>query len=200
MWTKSFLSGRKQRVHIRNEFSNECKVDHGVLQGTRRGHVLFLLYVSPLCDIVSRHLPSAHSNNDTQLYLSFCPDSHGEQSQAVSALKDCITDSRSWLPAHKLMFKDSKTEFLITGSSFDCHIAMNIQVRMIYSKAFRGLRRIFVGPYFFEGNVDVWLIGACYKNMHYRVSPFFSIANILWACFEEFGGHNVVHRCILLLK
>jgi hypothetical protein len=29
---------------------------------------------------------------------------------------DCITDVRAWLVSHKLMFKDTKTEFLVIGT------------------------------------------------------------------------------------
>ena len=31
-------------------------------------------------------------------------------------LEDCISDVRAWLLSHKLMFKDSKTEFLVIGT------------------------------------------------------------------------------------
>ena len=88
------------------------------------------------------------------------------------ALEECITDMRSWLLTHKLMFKDSKTEFLIIGtrqqlskiqidsvkvggvdikpvekvrnlgSWFDNHMSMNIHVGKVCSKAFRGLYSI----------------------------------------------------------
>ena len=79
---------------------------------------------------------------------------------------------RSWLLTHKLMFKDSKTEFLIIGtrqqlskiqidsvkvggvdikpvekvrnlgSWFDNHMSMNVHVGKVCSKAFRGLYNI----------------------------------------------------------
>ena len=48
--------------------------------------------------------------------MSFRPESSIAQNQAMLALEECITDMRSWLLTHKLMFKDSKTEFLIIGT------------------------------------------------------------------------------------
>ena len=65
------------------------------------------------------HLPSVDGYaDDTQLYVSsFRPDSFAAQDQAIKAIENCIADVRAWLVSHRLMFNDSKTEFLIIGSS-----------------------------------------------------------------------------------
>ena len=116
-WIKSYLSNRKQRVDLNNNLSEVCDVNYGVPQGSCLGPILFLLYVSQLYDIIDRHLPSSHGYaDDTQLYVSFRPDSHVNQENTLSALEDCISDVRAWLLSHKLMFKDSKTEFLVIGT------------------------------------------------------------------------------------
>ena len=116
-WIKSYLSNRKQRVDLNNNLSEVCDVNYGVPQGSCLGSILFLLYVSQLYDIIDRHLPSSHGYaDDTQLYVSFRPDSYVNQENALSALEDCISDVRAWLLTHKLMFKDSKTEFLVIGT------------------------------------------------------------------------------------
>ena len=49
--------------------------------------------------------------------MSFRPDSCAAQDQAIKAIDNCIADVRAWLVSHKLMFNDSKTEFLIIGTS-----------------------------------------------------------------------------------
>ena len=56
---KSFLSHRKQRVKIKQEFSTNFTMSCGVSQGSCLGTVLFLLYVSPLFQIINKHLPSS---------------------------------------------------------------------------------------------------------------------------------------------
>ena len=82
-----------------------------------RGNV-FLLYVSRLFEVVKNHLPSVHGfADDTQLYVSFRPDPFAAQDQAIKAIENWIADVRAWLVLHRLMFNDSKTEFLIIGSS-----------------------------------------------------------------------------------
>ena len=65
-------------------------------------------------EVVKKHLPSVHGYaDDTQLYVSFRPDSFA---QVIKAIENCIADDRAWLISHRLMFNDSKTEFLIIGS------------------------------------------------------------------------------------
>ena len=104
--------------------------------------------------------------------MSFRPDSFAAQDQAIKAIENCIADVRAWLVSHRLMFNDSKTEFVIIGSSqqlskvamasikvgdcdiqplkhvrdlgtwFDNHMSMNIHIGKVCSKAFRGLYNI----------------------------------------------------------
>jgi hypothetical protein len=65
-----------------------------------------------------RHLLYSHGYaDDTQLYyVSFRPDCGANQESTLSALEECISDVRAWLVSHKLMLKDSKTEFLVIGT------------------------------------------------------------------------------------
>ena len=100
-----------------NNFSEVCDVNYGVPQGSCLGPILFLLYVSQLYDIIDRHLPACHGYaDDTQLYVSFRPDGGANSESTLTALEECISDVRAWLVSHKLMFKDSKTEFLVIGT------------------------------------------------------------------------------------
>ncbi len=54
--------------------------------------------------------------DDTQLYLSFRPETPVCQSEAVRIVETCITEFRTWLISQKLKFNDLKTEFLIIGT------------------------------------------------------------------------------------
>ena len=75
-WFKSFLSDRKQFVSLNQVLSNSFPVTCGVPQGSCLGPILFLFYVSKLFEIIKKYLPSSHGYaDDTQLYLSFCPES-----------------------------------------------------------------------------------------------------------------------------
>ena len=170
---KFFLSHRKQHTEIKQEYSTNSMLSCGVPQGRRLGPVLFLLYVSQLFQIINKHLPSSHGYaDDKQLYLSFSPDSPVAEDQAIQIISNCIDEFRAWLVSRKLMFNDTKTEFLIIGTRqqlaqvtidsigvgdaeknlaqnvrnlgfwFDNHMSMKIHVSMVCSKAFRGFYNI----------------------------------------------------------
>jgi hypothetical protein len=116
-WLKYFLSDRKQFVSVNQVLSNSFPVTCGVPQGSCLGPILFLFYVSKLFEIIKKHLPSSHGYaDDTQLYLSFCPESPVCQNDAVKVVEACITEVRAWLVSQKLKFNDLKTEFLIIGT------------------------------------------------------------------------------------
>ena len=116
-WFRSYLTGRVQCVIVNQQSSKTFNLNYGVPQGSCLGPVLFLLYASGLFEVVKKHLPSVHGYaDDTQLYVSFRPESFAAQDQAIKAIEICIADVRAWLVSHRLMFSDSKTEFLIIGS------------------------------------------------------------------------------------
>ena len=169
-WFRSYLTGRIQRVIVNQQSSKIFNLNYGVPQGSCLEPVLFLLYASRLFEVVKKHLHGYA--DDTQLCVSFRPDSFAAQDQAIKAIENCIADVRAWLVSHRLMFNDSKTEFLIICSSqqlskvtmasikvgdsdiqplkhvrnlgtwFDNHMSMNIHIGKVCSKAFRGLYNI----------------------------------------------------------
>ena len=89
---------------------------HGVPQGSCLGPLLFTFYASKLFDIKG-HLPHVHTYaDDTQLYLSFKPDSAVNANDAVNAMELCIRDLRTWMLHDKLKLNDNKTEFILAGT------------------------------------------------------------------------------------
>ena len=172
-WFRSYLTERVQRIIVNQQSYKTFNLSYGVPQGSCLGRALFLLYASRLFEVVKKHLPSVHGYaDDTQLYVSFRPDSFAAHDQTIKAIENCIADVRAWLVSHRLMFNDSKTEFLIVsllrqlskvtmasikigdcdiqplkhirnlGTWFDNHMSMNIHIGKVCSKAFRGLYNI----------------------------------------------------------
>ena len=71
-WFRSYLQDRKQFVMIDGIKSKVKELRYGVPQGSVLGPILYLLYTSPIGDIIRRHGLNYHLYaNDTQLYLSF---------------------------------------------------------------------------------------------------------------------------------
>ncbi len=59
-WIKSYLSNRKQCVHIQGVSSSSRNLSCGVPQGSVLGPLLFTAYTSPLGDIIRRHNMEFH--------------------------------------------------------------------------------------------------------------------------------------------
>ena len=116
-WISSYLSDRTQRVSFENNFSQRRYLSCGVPQGSCLGPLLFTMYASKLFDIIKGYLPQTHAYaDDTQLYLSFKPDTTSSQSDAVYAMERCISAIRCWMIKDKLKVNDSKTEFILIGT------------------------------------------------------------------------------------
>ena len=78
--------------------------------------ILFFFLFMPASSLKSR-LPHAHAYaDDTQLYLSFKPDSAVGETEARFAMEQCIRAVRAWMVVDKLKLNEEKTEFMLIGT------------------------------------------------------------------------------------
>ena len=69
---KSYLSNRSQSVIVNRDYSSSHDIVYGVPQGSVLGPTLYLLYTSPLGDIIRKHDMEFHSYaDDSKIYFSF---------------------------------------------------------------------------------------------------------------------------------
>ena len=116
-WFKSYLSNRSQFVTVNGGLSRNFELRYGVPQGSCLGPLLFVLYSSELFSIIKKHLPTSHAfADDTQLYISFKPDSDIDKETALTAMRECILDIKQWMLSDKLKLNDSKTEIILIGT------------------------------------------------------------------------------------
>ena len=119
-WFSSYLTDRTQFVQIDGTNSSVRSLRYGVPQGSVLGPILYLLYTSPLGDIIRKHDMSFHLYaDDTQLYTTFrCNKDDVQISSTVCRIERCLEDIIRWMTANKLKLNTDKTELLILKSKF----------------------------------------------------------------------------------
>ena len=112
-WIKSYLSNRKQKIKIGDNFSEAVILPFGVPQGSVLGPLLFTLYTSPLSQVISKFNVTHHLYaDDTQIYLAV--DSRNFDS-CMEELTECLKSVQEWMDGVKLKLNPEKNEFIIIG-------------------------------------------------------------------------------------
>ena len=96
------------------DFSVTSAIKYGVPQGSVLGPVLFVLYASPVSEVIDRHdISHGIFADDTQLHQSAPID---EVDSLVARTRDCMADLKNWMTTNKLQLNDDKTEFMFVTS------------------------------------------------------------------------------------
>jgi retron-type reverse transcriptase len=115
-WFESYLSNRSQNVVVNGLKSESSKLQFGVPQGSVLGPVLFLLYMSPLFDIVKLHNIGHHAfADDNQLYKD---SSVSNIHASLHSMEHCVSAVKAWMTSNKLQLNDSKTEAMLLRSPY----------------------------------------------------------------------------------
>ena len=112
-WFQSYLLDRSQTVCVKGASSKPSVLSFGVMQGYVLGPMLFVLYASPVSDVISRHAMSHESfADDTQVDQSAPIDEIGG---LMARTRECFSDLKVWMTQNKLQLSDEKTEFLLVA-------------------------------------------------------------------------------------
>ena len=120
LWLQSYLSDRMDRmqyVSVDGGTSSKHALQCGVPQELVLGPILYLLYTSPLSDIVKKFNLSYHFYaDDSQLYLSFQPTIPGDRDLAVSNIERCVLEIDHWMLVNRLKLNKDKTKLLVISA------------------------------------------------------------------------------------
>ena len=117
-WFQSYLSNRYFRVKVQGHTSLRHPLQCGVPQGSILGPILFLLYTSPLGDIVRKYNINFHLYaDDTQLYLTFSPSCPNDLYFVKQQIESCVLEINNWMTYNKLKLNNDKTEILILSNA-----------------------------------------------------------------------------------
>lgn len=110
-WFTSYLSDRSFCVSMNNILSEMTPLSYGVPQGSVLGPILFLLYISPLGEIIRNFNNVSYHfyADDIQLYCSFKEPELGK----LNDLLECLSCIKTWLYNNYLQLNIKKTETLI---------------------------------------------------------------------------------------
>ena len=130
-WLKSYLSDRCQLINIQGKLSIPLSLLYGVPQGSILGPLLFILYTSPLsqliqtCNSLQHHLYA----DDTQIYTSLNP---SNVDCKISDLQNTLISVQDWMFTNKLKLNPDKTEFMLIGNRSQREkVASNFPVKIL---------------------------------------------------------------------
>ena len=105
-WFKSYLTNRKQYVHVNGVDSVIMDINCGVPQGSVLGPLLFILYTNDLPNTLMKTKCILFAD-DTTIYVS--SENIGEMYETMNAELDVLSD---WFKANKLSLNVSKTNYV----------------------------------------------------------------------------------------
>ena len=128
-WFESYLKDRHQSVCIGNDKSDYLPLNYGVPQGSVLGPLLFVIYTTPLGDIIQKYGLGYHMYaDDTQLYLSFHPQK--DQDDALSTIQQCLVEIKHWMHVNLLKLNADKTDVVVFGTKKKVTDLNNFSVSM----------------------------------------------------------------------
>ena len=161
----------------------------GVPQGSVLGSLLYVLFTSPLGDIVTSHGLSCHFYaDDTKLYCSF---KLHDQAASVQAIESCLNDIDAWMLANMLKLNRDKTELLVIGPKHKVNPPIKgIHVAGEYIEVSNNARNIGV-IFYAHVNLEKHVINTC-KTAFYHLRNIAKIRN----CLSQDNAETLVRAFI----
>lgn len=113
-WLRSYLTDRRTVVKIAEVTSDEIRITSGVPQGSVLGPILFIVYTSPIGDIIRKYKLSFHIYaDDKSLYISFVP---SKMKNALESTCNCVRELDAFLTENDMKLNGPKTQWMLLGT------------------------------------------------------------------------------------
>ena len=120
-WISSYLEGRSQVVRVHGSLSSSQDCCCGVPQGSVLGPLLFVVYISPLKNVINNHGVTHHQYaDDTQVYVGV---SRKNKNSTVSDLHAALTAVHLWFSQNGLVINPDKSETLLFSTPQQARIS-----------------------------------------------------------------------------
>ena len=130
-WMASYLRGRTQCVVIGFAKSYTVDVKYGFPQGSVLGGKKFIMYATPLGNIIVQHdVEHECYADDTQKYISFKLQDPGALASALEQMKQTLNVVQSWMTANILKLNSDKTEMIIFAPKRHQHLLENARIHI----------------------------------------------------------------------
>ena len=191
-WLRSYLTSRKQFVDVNKCKSSQRLLERGVPQGSVLGPLLYLLYTSPLADVIKRYNLEYHFYaDDKQLYVAFKTDFLDKMVECKTTIEQCVRDIDNWMVINKLKLNQDKTEVVLISSRYRPRPPLDSlqigNVTVVPSSSARNLGVIFDKCFNFEDHIN----SIC-KSSHYHIRNIAKIRKYL----DEGSAKIVVHAFV----
>ena len=115
-WCKSYLAHRTQTVYVNGKSATTSILRFGVPQGSILGPLFFILYTSPVLDIIEQAGLLGHLYADDSQCYQHCTVS--ELPNAVGQLQTLFDSLLAWMSSNRLKLNAAKTEIICFGSKY----------------------------------------------------------------------------------
>ena len=115
-WFQSYLSDRYQSTSVNTSSFPPSQLMYGVPQGSVLGPILFVLYTTPLSNIIANHSVNDQLFVDNTQLQKSAPLS--EATNLTKELNACTDNIKTWMTEHQLKLIDDKTAALLFSFPF----------------------------------------------------------------------------------